>query len=145
MVYGFASAAIVCAAAMSGFVGSDLINQMYASSPMPDMPRILLAYTFRVNQAFSSIYTVGSCAAILMWSVAALQTRRLARGHAVYGIVLAVAIVGALFSGYLKPDAHGFGLVVLTQGIWFVIAGSSLMRSDDAVGIDAELTLARDA
>ena len=37
--------------------------------------------------------------------------------------------IAALASGYLRMDAHGFGLVVLAQAIWMVGAGIDLWRA----------------
>jgi hypothetical protein len=36
--------------------------------------------------------------------------------------------VVAVFSGHLSLDVHGFGMVMLTQAIWCVVAGVTLWR-----------------
>lgn len=131
VIYGFAAVAIMVAASMSGFVGSDLMSKLVAGDPALDTRRLFLDYTFRVNQAFSSVYVVGSCAAILLWSVVMVRTRRLAAGLGIYGLVLGPMIVVALLSGNLPLNVHGFGLVMLTQSVWFIVAGTLLMRSTE--------------
>lgn len=132
VVYGFAVVAIMVAAAMSGFVGADILSRMVEGDPKLESRRMMLDYTFRINQAFAAIYTVGACAAIFLWSLEIVRTRRLAAGLGWYGLVLGPVIVLALCSGHLSLDVHGFGLVTLIQSIWFVIAGVLLMRCVDA-------------
>ena len=77
------------------------------------------------------MFTVGSYRAILLWSVAMLQTRRLAMGLGVYGLMLGSVTNAAQFFGVLSLAVHGFGLVVLARSIWFIVAGSLLMRDAD--------------
>ena len=113
---------------MSGFVGSDILGRMVEGDPKLESRRMLLDYTFRLNQAYSSVYTVGTCAAIFLWSVEMARTRLLSRGLGIYGLMLGPVIVGALFGGYLPLDVHGFGFVVLVQSVWFIVAGTRLMR-----------------
>ena len=131
VIHSFAAVAIMIAASLSGFVGSDLMSHLSASDPAAEMTRLLLAYTFRLNQAFSSVYVVGACAAIFLWSFAIVRTRRLTAGLGIYGLVLGPLIVAALFSGHLPLNVHGFGLVVLSQAAWFIVAGTLLMRSTE--------------
>ncbi len=132
VVFGFAVVAIMAAGAMSGFVGADILGKMVEGDPKLESRRMLLDYTFRINQAFSSIYAVGSCVAILLWSGAILKTRQLSPVLGFYGLVIGVAIPAALFAGVLVLDVHGMGLVALAQAVWFIGAGFSLRRSDDA-------------
>ena len=58
-----------------------------------------------------------------------VRTRQFSAGLAWYGLVLRPVLVLALFGRYLPLDVHGFGLVVLVESIWFIVAGSLLMRS----------------
>ena len=131
VVYGFAAVAVMAAGAMSGFVGADILSRMVEGDPKLESRRMLLDYTFRINQAFSSVYVAASCAAIFLWSLEMVRSRRLAAGLGIYGLVLGPLIVAALFSGNLPLDVHGFGLVVLLQAIWSITAGAQLMRSAD--------------
>ncbi len=132
VLYGFAAVAIMSAAAMSGFVGADILSRMVEGDPKLESRRMLLDYTFRLNQAFASIYTVGACAAIFLWSLTVVRGRQLATELGWYGLVVGLLIVLALFSGHLSLGVHGFGLVALAQSLWFIVAGILLMRSGEA-------------
>jgi hypothetical protein len=132
VVYAFAAVAVVVAATIDGFVAADLVTRMAAGGPKLESLWMLLEYNTRIVVALSSVYVVGTCVAIFLWSLAALQTGRLARGFAWYGLVAAALITLALLSGHIRLDVHGFGLVWLMQSIWFVVAGCLLMRSVDA-------------
>ena len=129
VVYGFALAAIISAGCMSGFVGSDILSRMVEGDPKLESRRMMLDYTFRLNQAYSAVYVVGSCVAIFLWSVEMARTRRLSRGLGIYGLVLGPVIVAALFGGQLLLDVHGFGFVVFVQSVWFVVAGARMRQS----------------
>jgi hypothetical protein len=119
--YGFSLIAITIAAAASGFVVTGL-----ASAPEPAPHAVLLAVGL-LNQAFAKIDVVASSAAIFLWSLAIWRGRSLSRGLAAYGLVLAPVLAALIVSGSLRLDVHGFGLVVLLQGIWFVSAGVLLL------------------
>ena len=129
VVYGFAVIAIMIAASMSGFVAPGVMSKLVAGDPLTDTRRLFLDYTFQLNQAFASVYVVGSCVAIILWSIAILKTRQLALGLGFYGVVLGLAILAVLFSGSLALNVHGFGLVTFTQAIWFIVAGALLWRA----------------
>ena len=132
VVYGLAAAAITVAGTMDGFVAADLASRMVAGDPKLEFWWLLLGYNSRIVQAFASVYTVGTCAAIFLWSLVMVRTRRLSAGTGWYGLVLGPVIVGVLFSGNLPLNVHGMGLVVLAQSAWFIVAGVLLMRSADA-------------
>ena len=131
VAYGFAAVAILSAGVMSGFVGADILSKMVEGDPKLESRRMLLDYTFRLNQGYSSVFLVGSCTAIFLWSLAMVRTRQLSTGLAWYGLVLGPVLVLALFGSYLPLDVHGFGLVALLESIWFIGAGRLLMRSTD--------------
>ncbi len=135
VAYGFAAVAILSAACMSGFVAADILSRMVEGDPKLESRHMLLDYTFRLNQGFSAIYTVGVCAAVVLWSLAALKNRRLPFVLGVYGIIIGLALPAALFAGALTLDVHGFGLVVLAQAVWFVGAGFALRRADETAGV----------
>ena len=135
VVYGFAVLAILSAGCMSGFVGSDILGRMVEGDPKLESRRMMLDYTFRLNQAYSSVYLVAACTAIFLWSLEMVKTRQFSKGLGIYGLVLGPVLVGALFGGVLPLDVHGFGLVVLVQSIWFIVTGSWLMRSGDTAGL----------
>ena len=131
VVYGFALVAIMSAGCLSGFVGSDILGRMVEGDPKLESRRMMLDYTFRLNQAYSSVYVVGTCVAIFLWSVEIVRIRLFSRGLGIYGWVLGSVIAAALFGGFLPLDVHGFGLVVLVQAVWFIVAGTQLRHPDE--------------
>jgi hypothetical protein len=125
VIYGFALVAGVTAAAVSGYVAPALVREMLNASPSGhDSWQMLFDYNGRINQAFARILAVGSSAAIVLWSAAILRNRALARGIAVYGVILGTITILAVMSGLVRLDVHGFGLIVFTQSIWFIIVGA---------------------
>jgi hypothetical protein len=129
VVYGFALAAGMAAAAVSGFVAPTIAHAIVTTTPpASETWRTLFDFNGRLNQAFARILAVASSAAIILWSVAIVRSRSLARGAGFYGLVVGSAIVVAVGSGYLSLDVHGFGLVVLLQAIWFIAVGILLWR-----------------
>ena len=129
VVYGYAAVAVLVAAAASGFVTPVLARGMLdASETAKERAHALLDYNFELNQAFAKVFTVGSSAAIALWSIAILRTRALASGLGVYGLVLGSAAIAGILSGHLRLDVHGMGIVVLGQAIWFVAVGILLCR-----------------
>ena len=130
VIYGFGLAAIMAAAAMSGFVAPTVMSQLVAGDRMTDVRRLFLDYTFALNQAFASVFVVAGCAAVFLWSVAIWRSGLLWRGLAIYGLVLGLGIILIFLSGHLSLDVHGFGIVAFTQSIWFVLAGLGLYGSN---------------
>lgn len=133
VLLGFSGVCTIIAAAISGFISTDLIGELLKSKPADEQFwRALLNYSFRINQTFAMLHTVGSTGAIVLWSVAMLSTRLLHRGIAIYGLLIGSAIILVVGSGTLPLDVHGFGLVTLLQTFWFVATGVQLMRLEDA-------------
>jgi hypothetical protein len=130
VVYGFALVSVMVAAAVSGFAGTGVAREFVSAAPSEKEGwRILIHYTGELNQAFARIFAVASATAIMLWSASIVRTRALARGVAVYGLLLGPAAIVAVLSGLVKLDAPGFGLVVFTQAIWFLIAGALTRQS----------------
>ena len=131
VTYTFALIAVMNAAVADGLIAPALARQMAAAAPSSaEMWHMVLNYNFRQNQAFAQLYVVASSVAIALWSVSTLRSGKLARGVAVYGAILAPVTLVALFSGHLRLNAHGFGMVMLCEGIWFVIVGVLLFKSE---------------
>lgn len=129
VIYSFAGVAGVNAAVAGGLVSPGLVRQMLdATSPDRETWDIVLHYNGYLNQAFAQIYVVASSVAIVLWSAAILRNRALARGVAIYGCLAAPLIVLALLAGHLRLNVHGFGLVVLSQAVWFITVGVLLSR-----------------
>lgn len=78
---------------------------------------------------FDGVLVVASSSAILLWSAAILATRALARWAGVLGVVVGGLVLLAFLSGRVGLDVHGFGLIVLAQGVWLVAVGVLLLRA----------------
>ena len=67
----------------------------------------------------------------VFWSAAILKTRRASRGAAVAGIVIGVGILAAFFSGLLRLDVHGFGIMIFAQSCWLIWVGILMFRGEE--------------
>ena len=130
VVYGFALAAVMSAAAFDGLVAPALMHELIAStsSPASEVWRILFRFNFQLNQAFALIFVLASSAAIVLWSIWMIRSRALSVSVGVYGCVLGPVTAIAVLSGKLTLTAHGFGLVILGESLWFIIVGVLLLR-----------------
>jgi hypothetical protein len=50
----------------------------------------------------------------------------------VLGAIIGTLALLAVVIGHLRLDVHGFGAVVLSQGIWFITIGVLLARARNA-------------
>ncbi|MGA9566086.1 MAG: hypothetical protein WBS19_11230 [Candidatus Korobacteraceae bacterium] len=133
VLYGFGLVAITSAAVADGLVIPDVFRQIVASAGSQaaiDNWRMLSRYTFYWNQGYAQVFVGASSMAIFLWSVGIWRSGNFARGLAIYGCILPLVTVGAMFSGHLPLDAHRFGIVVLGQAIWFVVAGAQLWNAE---------------
>jgi hypothetical protein len=129
VLYGLASIAVMNAAVCDGLMAPNLIRQIVSATPETrDGWRMLMNFNFQMNQAFARVYTVGSSLAVVLWSVSILRNRTLGLSVGIYGCVLGVVTVAGIFSGFLTPDRHGFGLLIFGQAIWFLIVAGGLWR-----------------
>lgn len=129
VAYGMAAFAVLIAAVASGLLATSLAGHMAATTGAEhDVTAALFGYTGRINQAFAKVYAFASSFAILLWSAAIVSHRRLARGAGILGIVVSVLVLLAMTIGQLRLDVHGFGAVVLTQGIWMITVGALMLR-----------------
>jgi len=127
--YALSSVAILNAAVASGFLATSVTSGL-AHADEAHRASIMgaLGYTGLINQAFARVSVIFSSLALLSWSWAILQTRSFSRGLGVYGLVLGALLLVGILSGLLRLDIHGFGAVVLGQGLWFVGAAGQLWR-----------------
>jgi hypothetical protein len=93
--------------------------------------RTLMKYNFLINQAFAKIFVVASCSGVVLWSLAIVRRRVFPVALGMFGLLLGPALVIAMMTGGLSLDAHGFGLIIFSQAIWFIIAGVLLLRSKE--------------
>jgi hypothetical protein len=91
--------------------------------------RLLFGYSGDLIQAFGKVIVAASSAAIVLWSAVVVKGGALPRAAGIYGLVVGVAAILLLVSGNLRLDAHGFGLVVLGQALWFVAVGAAMCRA----------------
>jgi hypothetical protein len=127
VVFAVGIVAILIAASVSGFIIPNIMKQMIKDAPeAAPQWRIVVAAVFQINQAFSSIYTVAVSIAVGLWSISALRNGGLLRSIAIYGCVIAPIIVLAICSGHLRLNVHGMAIVVFSQAIWFILAGTQL-------------------
>jgi hypothetical protein len=133
VIYSLGLIAVVIAPALSGLVGTEILRRIIAGGPDGELWRTLSEYNFLINQAFAKIFVVASCSAVALWSLAIIKRRAFPVALAMYGLLLGAGLIILLVSGGLSVDAHGFGLVIFSQAIWFVIAGIFLMRSKETL------------
>jgi hypothetical protein len=129
VLYAVASIAVMNAAVCDGLLAPNLIRQIVSATPETrDGSRLVMNYNFQMNQAFARVYAVASSLAVVLWAVSILRNRTLGRGVGVYGVVLGAVTVAGIFSGFLTPDRHGFGMLIFGQAIWFLIVAAGLWR-----------------
>jgi hypothetical protein len=117
------------AAVASGFVATGVIGRMLAAGEEGrEVYHALLTYTGLVNRSFANLHVVAMSAAILLWSAAMLRSRRLGRAVGIAGVVAGTGILAGLFSGHLRTDVHGFGIVTLAHSAWLIWLGILLCR-----------------
>jgi hypothetical protein len=129
VAWGFGGVAVTSAAVASGFVAPGVIARI-AAKDGSQVPAAFLLYTGLWNQGFAKVYLVASCSAILLWSAAILRDdgRRLPRAAGIAGLILAGGVLLAFFAGHLGLDVHGFGVLMIAQGVWLVWIGAGLLR-----------------
>jgi hypothetical protein len=128
--YVIASFAVVIAALASGFVSPAVISGLdTADEARRAMMMSELRYTGILNQAFAKIYVVLAGVAILLWSTAMLIGRELSRSLGFYGVLLGITLVMLMALNALRLDIHGFGLVAILVGAWFVWASVRLLKA----------------
>ncbi|HEV7675208.1 MAG TPA: hypothetical protein VGQ12_11815 [Candidatus Angelobacter sp.] len=95
---------------------------------MADTWRAVLQLSGHLNQAFALIFVVASSVAIVLWSAAIIRSNVFSRALGVFGCLLGPLTILVVLSGHLRLNVHGFGMVALSQSIWFISAGVLLWR-----------------
>lgn len=132
--YALGAMAVISAAVMSGFVAGDAIEAAAGmTGAARELPAQQLHYTHWLNQGYAAVFVAASCAGILCWSAALWSMGRL-RGLAVVGVLAGLGGVAALFAGPAVISVHGFLLLVLSQAIWTLTLGVTLLRKPDWPG-----------
>ena len=129
VTFAFASVAVVIAAAASGLIAPGAVRSVAGADDAARAGMMnALHYTGLLNQAFAKLHVLFSCVAIILWSAAMALGREFSRALGAYGIVLGAALLAAVFGAGLRLDIHGYGLVVLTQALWFTWTALTLRR-----------------
>ena len=131
VIYSLGLVAVMIAPAISGLVGTEILRHVIERGAESEQWRTLMKYNFLINQAFAKIFVVASCSAVALWSLTIVKSRALPVAIGIYGLLLGSVSVIALICGALSLDAHGFGLVVFSQAVWFIVAGILLLRSNE--------------
>ena len=134
VLFGFAEVAVMNAAAVSGLIVPGVFHHMTAESGLADTWRAVLQLCAHMNQAFALIFVVASSAAIVLWSVAVLRSHVFSRALAMYGCFIGPLTIIVVVSGHLALNVHGFGMVALSQAIWFIAAGVQLCQKKNEQG-----------
>jgi hypothetical protein len=111
--YAFGIVAILSAATLSGFVAPDLVSD-----------RVLLGYTYELNQGFAKVSVAAIGASLILWGVALKSAWLPAAAGLIIGAVLALGVL----TGWLHLSAGGIVIVTLLQGIWIVLVAAHLLR-----------------
>jgi hypothetical protein len=125
--------ALAIASMPVSFLGALALSRR-VESPLRLAVAALVVYAFALAAAMMAAIVSGFVGPglaremIVLWSASILKSRSLAPGVAIYGLLVGPAIVLAVLSGHLRLNVHGFGLVVLAQAVWFVVAGARLGR-----------------
>ena len=135
VIYSLGLVAVMIAPAMSGLVGTEVIRHMIAPGAGSEQWGTLMEYNFLINQAFAKIFVVASCSAVALWSFMMVKSRALSMAIGIYGLLVGPVLVIALISGGLSLDVHGFGLIIFSQAIWFIVVGILLLRSSAAFSL----------
>lgn len=129
VIFGFALTAVLVAAVVDGFVVPSLARKiMTTAPPTSELWRIALYYNGLLNQEFARVFLVASSTSIVLWSFSILRSRMLPPSVAIYGLLVAPAVIIAVVSG-IRLDPHGAGLLILGQSLWFIVVGLLLGRS----------------
>ena len=128
-IFGYAVAAILTGAVFDGLVEPRLLQQIVGSEGSTrDVWQTILRYNGIVDSAFVRVYVVAAGVSILVWSTAMVKNKQMGLGVALYGGLLGLVTVVGVLAGMLRPETHGFVLVIVGEALWFLIAGAALWR-----------------
>jgi hypothetical protein len=132
-VFGYAVAAILTGAVFDGLVEPRLLQQIVGTEgPTREVWQTIMKYNGIVDSAFVRVYVVAAGVAILLWSAAVVKNKQLGWGLALYGGLLGLITVIGVLAGMLRPQSHGFALVIVGEALWFLVAGAALWREPRA-------------
>jgi hypothetical protein len=146
VIYSFAIAAILSGIVIDGLVMPHLLphlaeaaqaaassaGQPTAPSATGDVWRALFKYNGYMDMAFVQLSLVATAIAVIAWSIAMFLSKTFPRPTAVYGLILGVIALVALFSGALGAE-HALMIIVFAQAAWFLIVGGILCARPDPI------------
>jgi len=115
--YAFGIVAILSAATLSGFVAPDLVSD-----------RVLLGYTYQLNQGFAKVSVAAIGASLMLWGVALWASRGFVRLPAAAGVIIGAVLALGVLTGWLRLSASGIVIVTLLQGVWIILVAAHLLR-----------------
>jgi hypothetical protein len=127
--YAAAVIATMAAAVASGFLAPGLVVGLGAAdAATKTMDMALLGLVSNINQSFAKLFVVGASVAIIVWSTIMVRRRIFGAAGGV-GLVVGLLPLAGVLLGHWRLDVHGFGAVVVLQTIWWVMVGSSILKS----------------
>ncbi|MEI9808365.1 MAG: hypothetical protein WDO16_11115 [Bacteroidota bacterium] len=111
--------AVMIAAATNGLALPLFVTHyMDATAEKLDMIKRVVVYNTSLNHAFDLIYTGASCLAVFFWSIAMLKSRRLPVWPGWLGIILVLATIIAMVSGFFFVHLAGFRIFIAGFAVW---------------------------
>ncbi len=146
VIYSFAIAAVLSGIVIDGLVMPHLLphlaeaaqaaassaGQPAAPSTTGDVWRALFKYNGYLDMAFVQLSLVATAIAVISWSIAMFLSKTFPRPTAIYGLILGVIALVALFSGALGAE-HALMIIVFAQTTWFLIVGAILCARPDPI------------
>lgn len=119
----------ISAAIINGMVAPSITRQILtADESAGQFLRLILMNNTLLNQAFTKVYITASSLAIVFWSLRMIKSAGFVPAVPIFGCLVGVAGLLGLFSGYLRLDVHGFGLLILGQTVWTILVAVFLFR-----------------
>lgn len=145
VIYSFAIAAVLSGIVIDGLVMPHLLPHLAeaaqasaassggqpGASATGDVWRALFKYNGYLDMAFVQLSLVATAIAVITWS-AAMLVGAFPRAIAIYGLILGVIALVALFSGALGAE-HALMIIVFGQATWFLTVGGLLCTRPDPV------------
>ncbi len=126
--------AVVMAATLNGLALPLFVNHYKDASPATIQSiKPIVTYNTALNHGFDLVFIGASTLAILGWSVAILNTRRLPLRAGWFGIAVTLAIVVTMTSGFSLTDLTGFRVFVTGFAVWVVVMIVVCRKENDKV------------
>lgn len=129
IAYGAGVIVMLGAALVSGFVVPDVASMSPHDSPVDlQIVRQLLILCSILNQACADFGVVAMSVGIGLWSLDLMRERGMLRMIGMFGCVVGLVPVVALFAGALHLDVHGMRNVVLLDAAWNLAIAAWMIR-----------------